>query len=138
MFHWFKRHTKDGMELPDPTPNEVTLQADYKRPLTLAEQIARFTQAKDFQDAIQKHGLDTLEEANDLDVDDDTEALFGRTPYEMREDVFDGVQTNMDEIRGGQVQEPSQERMQKAYKHLDKVRQGNDKKNEKALEAPAA
>jgi len=118
MFNLFKKHNAKGLETPDPTPHEITLRDDFKRPLTIAEQIARFTAANDFQKLVNASGLDTLEDADDLEVDDDTEALFGRTPYETREDVLDGHQTRLDEIRGGQLQEPDFERVNRAQERL--------------------
>lgn len=118
MFHWFKRHTKDGLEVPDSTPHEITLREDFKRPLTIQEQIMRFTQAADFQKAVNARGLDTLEEADDLEVEDETDHLFGRTPYETRDDVLDGVQTHLDEIKGQQVQDLPEERLEKARERL--------------------
>lgn len=142
MFHWWKRHTKEGLEVPDPTPHEITLQADFKRPLTIQEQIARFTAASDFQRAVAAKGVDTLEEADDLEVDTEEEAviehLFGRTPYEAREDVLDGVQTHLDEIKGGQVADIPLSRLERAQERLREKPQQKavaDKKNEEKLDA---
>lgn len=126
MFHWFKRHTKDGLELPDPTPHEITLREDFKRPLTIQEQIERFTRASDFQKAMEARGMDTLEDADDIEVDGEEEAviehLFGRTPYEAREDALDGVQTRLDEIHGGQVAEIPPDRLERAQERLKAMR----------------
>lgn len=124
MFHWFKRHNQQGLEVPDPTPHEITLTEAYKRPLTIAEQIARFTRASDLEKALNKHGMDTLEDADDLDVPFDPiiETSFGRTPYEAREDHLDGFQTHLDEVNGQIVQEPSEERLDRARERIKAVR----------------
>lgn len=129
MFHYFKRHNKQGLEVPDPTPHEITLKSDFKRPLTIQEQIQRFTQAADFQRAVAAKGLDTLEEANDLDVPYDPiiETAFGRTPYEAREDVLDGVQTHLDEVNAKIAQEPSEERLERARERIKASRKQTDK-----------
>lgn len=127
MFHYFKRHNKEGLEVPDPTPHEITLKSDFKRPLTIQEQIARFTQASDFQRAVAAKGLDTLEEADDIDVPYDPiiETAFGRTPYEAREDHLDGVQTHMDEVRARIAQEPSEERLERARDRIKDFKSKN-------------
>lgn len=125
MFHWFKRHTKEGLERPDSTPHEITLREDFKRPLTIAEQIARFTRAADFEKAVAAHGLDSFDEADDLEVEDETDELFGRSAYETREDFLDGVQTRLDELRGGQVREIDPDRVEKAQERLRTLKEAS-------------
>lgn len=112
-FRWFKKHTPDGAEVPDPTPSEIPL----ARPLTLAEQISRFSQNRTIQAELASRGIDTFDEANDLGpeeiVDDDR---FPGTPYEVRKMVDDELplQTRMDEVNAGIVQPLPTERVQRS------------------------
>lgn len=112
MFHWFKKHTADGLEKPDSTPIEVNL----PKPLTLAEQIVRFTSNPQNAQYLQAQGMDTFDQADDLDVDEDED---NKTPYEVD---FNGtempVQTRMDEIHGQMVEEMPVERQFRAYERL--------------------
>lgn len=76
MFHWFKKHTSSGLEVPDTTPIEVTLR---DRPLTIQEQIARFTRDEVIQAHLRNQGIDTFEEADDFDIPD---SEHPKSPYE--------------------------------------------------------
>lgn len=112
MFHWFKKHTKEGLEIPDNTPIEVAL----PRPLTLAEQIKRFTASEELKNLLRQRQMDTFDEADDLEVDDESPDGV-RSPYE---DNFEGdemsnkAHVRLDEIRHGMVEEMPIERQNKA------------------------
>lgn len=118
-FHWFKRHTKDGLEIPDPTPIEITVS---ERPLTLAEQIARFCADPQLMKAAVNHGVDTFDEAEDFDVKDDGDDFI--SPYVQREmgDEEPDVVTRLDEIRAGVVEDVPQDRHERAQDALRRAK----------------
>lgn len=76
-----KRWNERGEEIPDDTPLELPFNA--KRPETLQEMIQRYV-ANEISQAAAQLEAETLEEANDFDVDDEG---FGEdeTPYEATE-----------------------------------------------------
>lgn len=111
MYRWFKKHTKDGLETPDPTPIEVNL----PRPLTLAEQILRFTGSPEVRRQMQEKHMETFEEADDLDVDDDLDGKVA--PYEeafVGSEMRPHVQTRLDEIHAGMVEDIPEDRLERA------------------------
>lgn len=129
MFHWFRKHKSDGTEVPDTTPDEITLTQMPKRPFTIQEQIMRFTAAADFERALRKKGLDTFEDADDLEVENDDEPQFATTPYELKEqDAFPGLQTRLDEVKGGAVRDLHPDRLNRATERLKGVRRDVDGK----------
>lgn len=64
-------------ENPDPTP--VAIPAGFRRPPTLAEQVARLVRSERFNQQAREAGFETFEEADDFDVGDDIDPA---TPYE--------------------------------------------------------
>lgn len=119
MFHWFKKHNMKGEEIPDPTPIEVPLR---DRPLSLAEQIIRLTKNDELMRRSREIGLDTFDEADDFDIPESEDMDF-RTPYEENfygKDTLPFVQTRMDEIRSGNVQQMPEDRYIKAISSLVK------------------
>lgn len=110
MSFFFRKHTTDGLETPDPTPIEVP--AGLHRPLTLAEQLARFTASSEAKEQLARLGADTFDEADDLDVDEEGP----RSPYEkdFLGSEMPHVQTRLDEQRGGMVEELPEERAERA------------------------
>lgn len=68
-----------GREIPDPTPMEVP--HDWKRPLSLHEEIRRFVRSELSRQA-EAQGEESFEEADDFDVDEDPDPL---SPYEIPE-----------------------------------------------------
>lgn len=126
MFNWSKKHTKDGLEVPDPTPIEINI----KRPLTLQEQIIRFTQSEFNKQQLQKAGIDTFDEADDFDTGDLEDDDF-KSPYEKE---FDGInpQTRLDEIRGSMVEEMPIDRQDRAQERLKAIRKGPIKQEKTA------
>lgn len=76
------RFTKEGRELPDPTPMEIP--AGFQRPLTLQEQIERCFRGLVSRNA-EARGFESLEEATDFDVPDDQDPTDAPTRYTMME-----------------------------------------------------
>lgn len=73
-----------GHEIPDPNPVELPL--GMKRPETLAEQVQRLVRTSMSAHAAM-HGMETFEEAEDLEVDEDFDPY---TPYEVEFDPVIG------------------------------------------------
>lgn len=69
-----------GREVPDQTPVEVPL--DFRRPLSLQEEIRRFVRGELSMRAVDE-SLESFEEADDFEVDDDEGDFV--SPYEMTE-----------------------------------------------------
>lgn len=69
-----------GREIPDPTP--VSLPVQTKRPLPLADQVARLVRSEMWNRSL-SDDAETFAEADDFDVDDDFDP---RTPYEVEFD----------------------------------------------------
>lgn len=74
------RQDEAGREIPDPNPMEVPL--GMKRPATLAEQVQRLVRTS-LSEHARMQGLETFEEAEDLEVDEDFDPY---TPYEVNFD----------------------------------------------------
>lgn len=132
MFHWFKKHTKEGLEVPDNTPIEVALK---DRPLTLAEQIRRFTTSQEVKDKLRQQQFDTFDEADDFDTGDLEDDDF-KSPFE---DQFEGsemgpgrVRARLDEQKAGMTEEMPIERLNRANERLSpkNQRQANNQKEE--------
>lgn len=114
--NWFKKHRKDGLEVPDPTPIEVPLR---DKPLTIHEQLARFTSNSAVMESLKNRGFDTFDEANDFDIGEADEFV---SPYEAvqmaEDDDFEHVQTRLDEQKAGQVGEMPSDRYERAMERL--------------------
>ncbi|WNK13476.1 MAG: hypothetical protein [Microvirus sp.] len=67
----------NGWEIPDPNP--MALPVGFKRPETLAEQVARLVRSERWKHDMEKAGLETFEESEDFDVGEDFDPS---TPYE--------------------------------------------------------
>lgn len=135
MFHWLKKHTRWGLEVPDTTPIEVPLR---DRPLTLAEQIVRFTSNSQHMAELSKRGVDTFEEADDFDTGDMEPDDF-HSPYEDRfvgeEIPLNRVQTRLDEQKAGMVEDMPFERQSRANDHLRSFREKSKNKEADLLTA---
>jgi hypothetical protein len=70
-----------GWEVPDPTPVAIPV-TGVKKPLPLAEQVARLVRSETWNRAL-ADGAETFAEADDFDVEDDFDP---RTPYETEFD----------------------------------------------------
>lgn len=67
----------NGHEVPDPTP--LSLPSGFKRPETLAEQVARLVRSERFKQEMAQAGAETFDESEDFDIDDDFDP---NSPYE--------------------------------------------------------
>lgn len=131
MFHWFKRHDRNGSEIPDPTPLEIPL--DGQRPLTLAQQIARFCESPEVNRVAQEHGVDTFDEANDFYVPDDESEPDFVSRYNTR-DMSEEVPTRVAEMEAGHVQPLPPERL----KRVQEIQENDAKIRVKAASDAAA
>jgi len=71
------KYNEHGEELPDPTPVEIP--AGFKEPESIQQLIARLVRVH-VSDAAARHGFETVDEANDFDVDEEE---FPETKYEV-------------------------------------------------------
>lgn len=69
-----------GQQIPDPTPIEVPL--NFKRPLSIQEEIKRFVRSE-FSQRAADQGHETFEEADDFVVEDELGEFV--SPYEFTE-----------------------------------------------------
>lgn len=75
----FAKMFKNGLEIPDPTPLELPV--NYTHPMSLNEMLGRMGGlSQDLAD----HGMESLEDAEDFDVDDDFDH---NTPWEKEFDM---------------------------------------------------
>lgn len=63
------KYDKNNCECPDTTPLEIPI--GYTEPETMAQMIARIVQSNELAHHLHMQGIDTLEEADDFDVDDE-------------------------------------------------------------------
>lgn len=90
------KHGEDGLEYPDPRPVEIP--ANAKRPESLSEMIARMVQHQSFRNKLAEMGAETVEEANDFEIDDDDpEVLFSRSE-QMARDIAEN-----DDVQSGKA-----------------------------------
>jgi len=90
---WFKGIFKDR-EVPDPKP--MAIPVGFKRPETLAEQVARLVRTEDFRRSLGKEHHESFEEADDFDVDDDIDPF---SPFERHFDPVIGREVSYDEFQ---------------------------------------
>lgn len=72
-------HKEEGKEVPDPLP----LAVHEPKPLTLQEEIARMV---GYHLSLRDDGPETFEEADDFDIDDDSDILSPYEFHDMQED----------------------------------------------------
>lgn len=132
MFHWFRKHTKDGAETPDPTPLEITLR---QKPLTIAEQLARFVSNDEIKERLRAKGMDTFDEANDFDIPgdepDDYPTMHEDRAFEAEMGVA-GLQARLDEQKAGMAGDIPQERLNSIQERLNANREAKKKAETKA------
>lgn len=120
MFHWLKKHTKEGLEIPDDTPIEVTLRTTPTMPLTIQEQLMRFTSSEEIKQRLKMTGHDTFDEADDFNVSSDQDEFV--SPYEVRQmdedDPTAFLQTRLDEQKANMAGEMPYDRLDRANTRL--------------------
>lgn len=115
MFKWWRKHNQDGLEIPDTTPIEVTLR---DKPLTIAEQLQRFSTNEEIRERLKNRGIDTFDEADDFDVPD-MEDDERRSPYEAHfGGSLNGLQARLDEQKAGMTEEMPIDRHDRAKEAL--------------------
>lgn len=77
------KHDERGFEIPDPNPMEMPV--NFKRPLTIQEQIRQLIRVE--ASAVARNsGYETFEEADDFEVGDEPEVY---SPYELADEQAD-------------------------------------------------
>lgn len=71
-----------GLEVTDPKPMEVPVQ--FRQSETLEQRMARILRSSELRAAVERHGYETFEEADDFDVGDDYDPS---SPYERDFDI---------------------------------------------------
>lgn len=84
-------HGPDGKEIMNSVPMEMPI--GFRRPLTMAEQIAQATRHEVSMWAAAR-GAETFEEADDFDVDDDVDPT---SPWELEFDPHTGKEYSKEE-----------------------------------------
>lgn len=79
----FTHLTKDGREIPDPTPMDPPV--GYIKQPSISDRIREMIRSEKLRAEAEQAGQETFEEADDFDVGDDFD------PTVMFEDVFDGL-----------------------------------------------
>lgn len=99
----------------DPRPLQIPV--GMERPESLMAKIQRLVHDETFKQSLQADGIETFEEANDLDP----EPEMPTTPYE---ETFDpkGMIAREQEVRAGVVKDPEPDRLQKAQEVLAKAK----------------
>lgn len=77
--------TKDGRELPDPTPMAPAI--GFKRQPTIADRLREIVRSEHMRIAAEEAGKETFEEADDFDVGDEDD-YNPRSPYEIPFEKF--------------------------------------------------
>lgn len=108
-----------GEEIPDSRP--VALPVGFSRPRSLQETMQHLLRNEEFRRALDSHGMDTFEEADDFDVGDDESGIPNNSPYEQQFDP-NGINARNQEIRAGFVEEIPIEKKQRAAHLTSEIR----------------
>lgn len=96
------KHDDAGFEIPDPTP--VAVPVGFRREPTIQEMIAQFVRSEQLRQHAQQAGFETLEEADDFDVDEDPEMVTPHEIVDMQEERpisdIDSLSEVLDEQKG--------------------------------------
>lgn len=131
-------YNSKGEEIPDPTP--VELPVGFTRPKTLQETMRDLLRNEEVRRALDKHDMETFEEADDFDIPDDAKdpRFPDDSPYEQDFDP-EGIIAKEQAIKSGFVEEIPLERKQKAAvlhekikKHIEESRHPPKKKIDKS------
>lgn len=124
VFPFLDRFTGKGLI---PNTDKVAIPVGYKRPETLAEQVARLVRTSEFARQVQAQGLETFEESDDFDVVDDFPSLLPDSPWQDDHEL-----ASVGAMQGGVVQTPRPEEITKSKSVLQKARDGLSKRQSKA------
>jgi len=108
---YLNRFTKNGLV---PHTHRKSIPVGFKRPETLAEQVARLVRHSEFARMVHSQGLETFEEADDFDIDDDIP--LPNTPWESDYDL-----PAVNAMDAGIVKTPSEEEITKSRSTLQKA-----------------
>lgn len=108
-----------GEEVPDPRP--VALPVGFTRPRSLQETMQHLLRNEEVRRALDAHGMDTFEEADDFAVEDDVDDITRGSPYEQDFDP-NGINARNQEIKAGFVEEIPLEKKQRAVYLTSEVR----------------
>jgi len=98
-----------------PLTHRKAIPVGFKRPETLAEQVARLVRNSEFARVVHNAGLETFDEADDFDIED--EIPLPGTPYEGNFDL-----ANVNAMHMGVVKMPSEEELNKGRSTLEKAK----------------
>lgn len=110
-------YNERGEELPDSRP--VALPVGFRHPKSIQQTIRDLIQNEEYRAALDRVGVDTFDEADDLS-DDDSDGF--QSPYEEDFDPL-GVVTREHEIRSGFVEEIPPEKKEKARELSKKTKE---------------
>lgn len=106
-------YNERGEEVPDPRP--VALPVGFTRPKSLQETMQNLLRNEEFRRAVEATGSESFEEADDFEMDDDSDDITRGSPYEQDFDPL-GVNTRNAEIRHGFVEEiPVEKKVRATY-----------------------
>lgn len=118
-------YNKNGEEILDPTP--VAMPIDFKRPIPLEDRIREMTR-KEMSLWAQSNGEDSFEEADDFDIEDDSNLIDHHSPWE---EDFDPeakfIGSREAEIRHGVVNDFDEGKIHAGKEELEKLRKLNNK-----------
>lgn len=134
MYKWFKKHTESGLEIPDTTPASIGL--GIPPPPTLQQRLANLVATAEFNKALRKQGLETFEEAQDIDPEDEPD-LFGPTQHEVDDEGIN-VRSRIDEIKAGMVSDIPEDRKRAVAVNLHAAKLKLQAAAKAKLEAPQA
>lgn len=107
----------------DPTP--MALPIGYKKPPTMAEQVAKLVRSEQLRQAAESAGQETFEDADDFDVGDDYD------PHSPYEETFETSQ-NADRLK----EEIKQSKKPKTMKEDKVISKSNDHSKEQPIVLP--
>jgi len=111
-----------GREVLDTTP--LSLPVGFKRPETLAEQVARLVRRQHYLNSLEIIGEESFEEAEDFDISDDP--VDPDTPYQSDDDLA-AVQA----VNHGLVRPPSEDELTRARDIIQRAKDAIKKRSSK-------
>lgn len=112
-------YNKAGEEIPDPRP--MALPVGFTRPKPLTDTIRDLIRNEEFRRALDRHEMETFEEADDF-TEDDEDLVTKGTPYEQDFDP-EGVITREQEIKNGFVEEIPAEKRERSRELVHKIKE---------------